>query len=37
MMRMPADVKSLIHEGAELTDRALEQLIPGVDIQRHGV
>ena len=31
MMRMSTDVKSLIHEGAELTDRALEELIPGVD------
>ena len=31
MMRaMPADVKSLIQEGAELTDRALESLIPSV-------
>jgi geranylgeranyl diphosphate synthase, type II len=29
---MPADVKSLIQEGAELTDRALEALIPGVDV-----
>lgn len=28
---MTADVKSLIHEGAELTDRALESLIPSVD------
>ena len=28
---MPADVKSLIHEGAELTDRALEELLPTVD------
>jgi geranylgeranyl diphosphate synthase type II len=28
---MPVDVKSLIHEGAELTDRALERLIPGVE------
>src|SRR5215472_9208639 len=28
---MPTDVKSLIHEGAELTDRALEALIPSVD------
>ncbi|MDR3776680.1 MAG: polyprenyl synthetase family protein [Terracidiphilus sp.] len=27
---MSADVKSLIHEGAELTDRALEQLLPSV-------
>jgi geranylgeranyl diphosphate synthase type II len=27
---MPADVKSLIQEGAELTDRALEALIPSV-------
>ena len=31
MKTMPADVKSLIHEGAELTDRALEALIPSVD------
>ena len=29
--RMPSDVKSLIQEGAELTDRALEALIPTVD------
>jgi geranylgeranyl diphosphate synthase, type II len=28
---MPADVKSLIQEGAELTDKALETLIPGVE------
>jgi geranylgeranyl diphosphate synthase, type II len=28
---MPADVKSLIQEGAELTDRALEELIPSAD------
>jgi len=28
---MPADVKSLIQEGAELTDRALEELLPGAD------
>src|ERR1700728_4172062 len=28
---MPTDVKSLIQEGAELTDRALEALIPSVD------
>jgi geranylgeranyl diphosphate synthase type II len=28
---MPTDVKSLIQEGAELTDRALEALIPTVD------
>ncbi|HEU5351707.1 MAG TPA: farnesyl diphosphate synthase [Terracidiphilus sp.] len=28
---MSADVKSLIHEGAELTDRALDALIPAVD------
>jgi geranylgeranyl diphosphate synthase type II len=28
---MSVDVKSLIHEGAELTDRALERLLPGVD------
>jgi geranylgeranyl diphosphate synthase type II len=29
---MDADVKSLIAEGAELTDRALEALIPGVEV-----
>jgi geranylgeranyl diphosphate synthase type II len=29
---MPSDVKSLIQEGAELTDRALEALIPGTDV-----
>src|ERR1700753_2916671 len=29
---MPVDVKSLIQEGAELTDRALEALIPTVDV-----
>jgi geranylgeranyl diphosphate synthase type II len=28
---MPADVKSLIQEGADLTDRALEALLPGAD------
>lgn len=28
---MLADVKSLIHEGVELTDRALEELIPSTD------
>ena len=28
---MPADVKSLIQEGAELTDRALEALIPSLE------
>src|SRR5438105_1171306 len=28
---MPTDVKSLIQEGAELTDRALEAIIPSVD------
>jgi geranylgeranyl diphosphate synthase type II len=27
---MSADVKSLLHEGAELTDRTLEQLLPSV-------
>jgi geranylgeranyl diphosphate synthase type II len=27
---MSADVKSLLHEGAELTDRALEELLPSV-------
>ena len=32
MKAMVADVKSLIQEGAELTDRALEALIPGVEI-----
>ena len=31
MKEMPADVKSLIQEGAELTDRALEALLPSVD------
>ena len=31
MMEMRADVKSLIQEGAELTDRALEELLPGAD------
>jgi geranylgeranyl diphosphate synthase, type II len=31
MIEMPADVKSLIQEGAELTDRALEALIPAAD------
>jgi len=29
---MPSDVQSLIQEGAELTDRALEALIPGTDV-----
>src|SRR5579863_7521981 len=29
---MSTDVKSLIHEGAELTDRALEELLPATDI-----
>jgi geranylgeranyl diphosphate synthase type II len=28
---MPADVKSLIQEGADLTDKALEALLPGAD------
>src|SRR6202167_5308685 len=28
---MAVDVKSIIQEGAELTDRALEALIPGAD------
>ena len=32
MKAMVSDVKSLIQEGAELTDRALEALIPGVKI-----
>ena len=32
MIAMPADVKSLIQEGADLTDRALESLIPSTDI-----
>ncbi len=31
MKKMPVDVRSLIHEGAELTDRALEQLLPSVE------
>jgi geranylgeranyl diphosphate synthase type II len=30
MREMSADVKSLIHEGAELTDRTLEELLPSV-------
>src|SRR5450631_1459316 len=32
MMEMPADVKSLIQDGAELTDRALEALLPSADV-----
>jgi geranylgeranyl diphosphate synthase type II len=31
MEGMPANVKSLIQEGAELTDRALEELLPSVE------
>ena len=31
MMSMPLDVKSLIQEGADLTDRALEELLPTPD------
>jgi geranylgeranyl diphosphate synthase type II len=31
MSAMPADVKTLIQEGAELTDRALEELLPSVE------
>jgi geranylgeranyl diphosphate synthase, type II len=31
MMEMPVDVKSLIQEGADLTDRTLEQLLPSAD------
>jgi len=31
MKEMATDVKALIQEGAELTDRALEELIPSVD------
>jgi geranylgeranyl diphosphate synthase, type II len=31
MKEMAADVKSLLQEGADLTDRALEQLIPSVE------
>jgi geranylgeranyl diphosphate synthase, type II len=31
MKEMAADVKSLIQEGADLTDHALEELIPGVE------
>jgi geranylgeranyl diphosphate synthase, type II len=31
MSSMPADVKSLIQEGAELTDRTLESLLPSVE------
>jgi geranylgeranyl diphosphate synthase type II len=29
---MPTDVKSLIQEGAELTDKALDTLIPGIEV-----
>jgi len=39
MKRMPVDVKSLIQEGAELTDRALEALLPSaeaVPVSIHG-
>jgi len=32
MIGMPVDVKSLIHEGAERTDAALEALIPTTDV-----
>lgn len=32
MKGMPSDVKSLIQEGADLTDKALEELLPGVDV-----
>jgi geranylgeranyl diphosphate synthase, type II len=31
MRAMPVDVKSLIHEGAELTDQALEKLLPSAE------
>ena len=31
MSGMPADVNTLIREGAELTDRALEKLLPSID------
>ena len=31
MIAMPTDVKSLIQEGADLTDQALESLIPSAD------
>jgi len=31
MSRMPADVKSLKNEAAELTDRALEEILPSVE------
>src|SRR3954469_3709453 len=31
MKEMPVDVKSLIQEGADLTDRALETLLPSAD------
>jgi geranylgeranyl diphosphate synthase type II len=39
MKEMSVDVKALIHEGAELTDRALEALLPGaetVPVSIHG-
>src|SRR5581483_9498554 len=32
MRSMPSDVQSLIQEGAELTDQALEELIPTTDV-----
>jgi len=32
MRAMPTDVKSLIHEGAELTDHALEELLPATGV-----
>ncbi len=31
MNSMPSDVKSLIQEGAELTDKALDELLPGIE------
>jgi geranylgeranyl diphosphate synthase type II len=31
MKLMPVDVKSLIQEGADLTDRALDELLPGAE------
>jgi len=32
MKQMPVDVKSLVEDGAERTDRALEALLPGPDV-----
>lgn len=34
---MPVDVKQLITDGAALTDRALERLLPGPDVPPHSI